>query len=225
MAQKPAVLANKLGLTFTQPELLTRALTHRSKERDNNERLEYLGDSILGYVIAHKLYDLFPAAQEGDLSRLRANLVNQTSLAQLAREYAIGDYLILGAGELKNGGDRRDSLLSDALEAIMGAVLKDKGTEQCEKWILALFAKKLAALDLNCSSKDAKTELQELMQVQKKALPSYELVAGSPGTRLFKVECTTALWHEPSAGQGVSIKKAEQEAAKKMLQLIKLATQ
>ena len=114
----------------------------------NNERLEYLGDSVLGFVIAQKLYEMFPDASEGDLSRLRASLVNQTSLAELAREHKLGDYLILGSGELKSGGYRRDSILSDALEAIMGALVKDQGIEPCRDWVLGLFASKLAELDL-----------------------------------------------------------------------------
>jgi ribonuclease-3 len=122
-------LAKTLGLHFNRPELLVTALTHRSMGANNNERLEFLGDSILGFVVAQKLYDSFPDASEGALSRLRASLVNQDSLAGLARKHHIGDYLILGSGELKSGGFRRDSILSDALEAIIGALFKDQGIE------------------------------------------------------------------------------------------------
>ena len=120
MIKSPNILAEKLGLKFNQPQLFSTALTHRSKGANNNERLEYLGDSVLGFVIAKKLFELFPNEGEGVLSRLRASLVNQTSLAELARQHKIGDYLILGTGELKSGGYRRDSILSDALEAIIG---------------------------------------------------------------------------------------------------------
>lgn len=192
-------------------------------EGKNNERLEYLGDSILGYVIAHKLYDQFPDAQEGDLSRLRASLVNQRSLAELAREHNIGNYLILGSGEVKSGGYRRDSILSDALEAIMGALLKDKGVAQCEEWILYLFAKKLMELDLRSSKKDPKTELQELMQSQKIELPNYELVkmSGVAHSQIFTVKCTTIILNKACVGVDVSRKKAEQGAAEKMLDMIK----
>ena len=126
MVKKPETLCNKLGLTFNEPQLFARALTHRSVGANNNERLEFLGDAILGFVIAQKLYDAFPASDEGTLSRLRASLVNESSLAELAREHQLGDYLLLGTGELKSGGFRRDSILSDAFEAIIGALFKDQ---------------------------------------------------------------------------------------------------
>ena len=189
----------------------------------NNERLEYLGDSVLGFVIAQKLYEMFPDASEGDLSRLRASLVNQTSLAELAREHELGDYLILGSGELKSGGYRRDSILSDALEAIMGALVKDQGIEQCRDWVLGLFASKLAELDLKKSQKDPKTQLQELMQARKIELPVYELVkmTGAAHEQVFSVKCTTILTDEACVGKGVSRKRAEQSAAEKMLLVIK----
>ena len=190
---------------------------------NNNERLEYLGDSVLGFVIAQKLYDMFPDASEGDLSRLRASLVNQTSLAELAREHNIGDYLILGSGELKSGGYRRDSILSDALEAIMGALVKDRGIEQCQDWVLNLFVNKLAELDLKKSQKDPKTQLQELMQARKIELPVYELVkmTGAAHEQTFSVQCTTIIADEFCVGTGVSRKRAEQSAAEKMLLVIK----
>ncbi len=164
MTKKPEQLASKLGLTFEQFQLFKMALTHRSVGASNNERLEFLGDSVLGFVIAEKLYEKFPAATEGQLSRLRASLVNQKSLAGLARQLNLGDYLILGSGELKSGGYRRDSILSDAIEAIMGAIVKDQGVEAARTWILELFAEKLSTLDLKKSQKDPKTRLQELIQ-------------------------------------------------------------
>ena len=223
MTRKPEILAKKLGLTFDQPQLFFMALTHRSMGARNNERLEYLGDSVLGFVIAKKLYEMFPDASEGDLSRLRASLVNQDSLAELARDHKLGDYLILGSGELKSGGYRRDSILSDALEAIMGALVKDQGIQACQDWVLTLFSRKLAELDLKKSQKDPKTLLQELMQARKTELPTYELVqmTGAAHEQIFSVKCVTMLASEPSIGTGVSRKRAEQAAAEKMLKLIK----
>jgi len=219
----PDVLAKRLGLGFEQPQFFIMALTHRSMGARNNERLEYLGDSVLGFVIAQELYDMFPDASEGDLSRLRASLVNQTSLAELAREHNIGDYLILGSGELKSGGYRRDSILSDALEAIMGALVKDQGIEQCRDWVLNLFVNKLAELDLKKSQKDPKTKLQELMQAKKIELPVYELVkmTGAAHEQTFSVKCTIVSADEACVGMGVSRKRAEQSAAEKMLLVIK----
>ncbi len=226
MIKESAILLKKLGLIFNKPQLFVMALTHRSMGANNNERLEYLGDSILGYVIAQKLYEMFPSASEGDLSRLRASLVNQTSLAELAREHKLGDYLILGSGELKSGGYRRDSILSDALEAIMGALVKDQGVLACQQWILHLFAGKLADLDLNNWQKDPKTQLQELMQSKKTELPTYELIkmTGAAHAQTFNIECKVVLFEETCVGSGVSRKKAEQAAAENMLKLINRKT-
>ena len=223
MIKTPEDLAKKMGLKFNQPPLLTHALTHRSMGAKNNERLEYLGDAILGFVIAEKLYELFPLASEGELSRLRASLVNQTALAELAREHHLGDYLILGSGELKSGGYRRDSILSDALEAIMGAYLQDQGVNITQAWILDLFAKKLSELDLKQSKKDPKTQLQELMQSKKVELPIYELVQmlGAAHAQTFSVKCSVPLIKEPCIAEGISRKRAEQAAAEKMLKRMK----
>lgn len=222
MIKKPEVLAKKLGLAFAQPQLFTMALSHRSVGAQNNERLEYLGDSVLGFVIAEKLYQLFPTAGEGALSRLRASLVNQTSLAELARQHNLGDYLILGSGELKSGGFRRDSILSDALEAIMGALLLDQGVDACRSWILTLFAEKLNELKIDNWSKDPKTRLQELMQARKQPLPSYELVSmsGVEHAQSFEVKCSVAVTQQSCTGVGISRKRAEQAAAEQMLTLL-----
>lgn len=222
MIKKPEILAGKLGLTFSDPNLFSMALTHRSVGSRNNERLEYLGDSVLGFVIAQKLYESFPEAGEGALSRLRASLVNQNSLAELARQHNIGDYLILGSGELKSGGFRRDSILSDALEAIMGALLKDQGVEVCRQWILQLFSDKLAALKVDDWNKDPKTRLQELMQASRKPLPVYELVSmsGADHAQTFEVKCSVAVTQNTCNGVGISRKKAEQAAAENMLNLL-----
>lgn len=227
MIKQPEILAKKLGLVFSDSRLFVTALTHRSMGAHNNERLEYLGDSVLGFVIAQKLYELFPEAGEGALSRLRASLVNQNSLAELARLHNLGDYLILGSGELKSGGFRRDSILSDALEAIMGAILKDQGINVCQNWILQLFADKLAALKADDWTKDPKTRLQELMQSKRKPLPVYELVgmSGADHAQTFEVKCSVVVTQEVCIGVGISRKKAEQAAAEKMLILLQTRDQ
>ena len=198
------------------------ALTHRSANSNNNERLEFLGDSILGFVIAQKLYDTFPDACEGVLSRLRASLVNQRSLAELARKHQVGDYLLLGSGELKSGGFRRDSILSDAMEAIMGALFKDQGIAACQQWIEQLFAEQLCSLTLENWQKDPKTQLQELMQSKKLELPEYTLMtmSGLAHEQTFKVKCTIPLVEQACIGTGISRKRAEQAAAELMLHLL-----
>ncbi|MDD5275704.1 MAG: ribonuclease III [Methylovulum sp.] len=225
MIKKPEALAKKLGLTFNDPKIFTTALTHRSFSANNNERLEFLGDSILGFVIAQKLYDQFPEASEGALSRIRASLVNETSLAELARKHQLGEYLLLGPGELKSGGFRRDSILSDALEAIMGALFKDQGIVACQQWIEILFADKLQGLSSTHGQKDPKTQLQELMQARKLDLPDYTLLTmtGPSHEQTFKVQCTISLIADISIGTGISRRKAEQAAAEKMLELLNKA--
>jgi ribonuclease III len=217
--RKPELLCKNLGLVFNQPQLFITALTHRSVGANNNERLEFLGDAILGFVIAQQLYDAFPGADEGTLSRLRASLVNESSLAELARKHNVGDYLYLGSGELKSGGFRRDSILSDALEAMIGALFKDQGIVRCQDWIVQLFMEKLQALSAENWQKDPKTQLQELMQSKKMDLPDYTLVdmSGLPHEQTFKVQCSVALIAESCVGMGVSRKKAEQSAAEMML--------
>ncbi|MCX7089228.1 MAG: ribonuclease III [Methylococcales bacterium] len=222
MIKASELLCNQLGLQFNNPELFVMALTHRSKGAKNNERLEFLGDAVLGFVIAQKLTELFPDASEGELSRLRASLVNQTSLASIARDHQLGDYLLLGSGELKSGGYRRDSILSDALESIMGALLKDQGIMVCQTWILRLFEEKLAQLTLENWSKDPKTLLQELMQAKQQELPEYRLLSmsGLAHQQTFKVECKVKLLNETTVSTGISRKRAEQASAEQMLQLL-----
>ena len=222
MIKKPEMLCKKLGLSFNNPQLFAMALTHRSAGAQNNERLEFLGDSILGFVIAQQLYELFPDASEGVLSRLRASLVNQSSLADLARKHQLGDYLQLGSGELKSGGFRRDSILSDALEAIMGALFKDQGIAACQQWIGQLFADKLKSLSLDNWQKDPKTQLQELMQSNKMELPEYTLItmSGLAHEQTFQVKCTIPLIADACIGTGATRKKAEQSAAEQMLELL-----
>ncbi len=220
MTKKPEVLSKKLGLIFDDPKLFTRALTHRSASSSNNERLEFLGDAILGFVIAEQLYNLFPDEPEGVLSRMRANLVNQRSLAEIARKQNVGDYLLLGSGELKSGGFDRDSILSDALEAIIAALYQDKGMDACQKWIPELFADKLQSLSLGNGQKDPKTRLQEFMQSKKLDLPQYELLtmSGLAHEQTFKVQCTISLLPTSSIGAGVTRKGAEQAAAEILLE-------
>ena len=212
-------LMYKLEYTFKNKKLLTEAITHRSAGNCNNERLEYLGDAILGFVIAEALFDKFPQAPEGILSRLRASLVNQESLADLARKHKLGDYLILGSGELKSGGYRRASILSDAVEAIMGAIIKDQGIESSKAWILDLFSERLDALCLDNWKKDPKTRLQEYLQARQLDIPHYTLISqeGLPHEQIFKVECSISLSDKKHVGSGVSRKKAEQHAAELML--------
>lgn len=224
MIKAPEQLCKKLGLQFNNPDLFVTALTHRSKGSKNNERLEFLGDSVLGFVIAYKLYELFPDADEGTLSRLRASLVNQTTLAGLARDHQLGDYLVLGSGELKSGGFRRDSILSDALESIMGALLKDQGIVACQQWILQLFSEKLTQLSLENWSKDPKTLLQELMQAKQLELPEYTLLSmsGLAHQQTFKVSCKVSMIAETTLATGISRKKAEQAAAEQMLLLLQI---
>lgn len=219
MIQEPTKLVQKLGLQFRDPALVRRALTHRSANPDNNERLEFLGDSVLGFVIAERLYEKFTGADEGVLSRLRATLVNQTSLANIARKVNLGDYLILGSGELKSGGYRRDSILSDAMEALIGALLIDQGMDACRLWIRALFSEQIDGLSVRDWKKDPKTRLQEIMQARGLELPIYLLksVVGQPHDQNFVVVCTVSLTDEICEGKGSSRKRAEQDAAEKML--------
>ncbi len=222
MIRDPETLRKKLGLKFTDTTLMQTALTHRSAAFPNNERLEFLGDSILGFVIAEYLYEKFPTADEGVLSRLRSNLVNQGSLAGIARGVELGDFLILGSGEMKSGGNRRDSILSDAIEALIGALYKDQGYECCKAWVLNLFAARIKDLALEYWDKDPKTRLQELMQSKGLQLPSYTLksTTGLAHQQSFCVECEVELLDQPQQGSGSSRKKAEQQAAQIVLDLL-----
>ena len=203
---------------FNDPSLADLALTHRSVGRPNNERLEFLGDAFLGAVVAEMLYEAHPNASEGELSRLRAQLVNGQSLAAIARELEFGDRLKLGPRELKSGGFRRESILADALEAMLAAVYLDGGFEACRQTVRRLFADRIAALPR--SSKDAKTRLQEHLQAGGWPLPCYELVAshGDDHAKQFDVRCVIA---EPvpldAEASGSSRRAAEQEAAEAVL--------
>lgn len=208
-------LARRLGHDFKQPDLLRQALTHRSYGQPNNERLEFLGDSVLNCVVAKELYRLFPRLPEGTLSRLRANLVNQQALAEIAQPLEFGEYLLLGEGELKSGGFRRPSILADALEASFGAVMLDAGFSAADSVISALFATKLAEINPKAEGKDPKTLLQEYLQGRKVDLPQYAVLAvlGEAHEQHFRVECHIPGLDIRSTGEGASRRAAEQEAA------------
>ncbi len=210
-----AGLCRRLAYDFTDPGLLERALTHRSKSGKNYERLEFLGDSVLNFIVSAELYERYPDLAEGDLTRLRAALVRQQTLAELARGLALGDCIELGSGELKSGGYDRDSILADTLEAVFGAVYRDGGMEPARRVIFALYDKSLAMLDPRTIPKDPKTQLQEYLQKHGAALPSYHIleVAGEPHNQRFVVECRVAGLTEAVRGEGASRRRAEQQAA------------
>jgi len=218
---KPAAeLARKLGTPCKDPELFELALTHRSCGKRNNERLEFLGDAILSFVIADDLYRRFPDAREGQMSRLRSRVVKGETLALIARDLGVGDYLRLGSGELKSGGFRRDSILADSVEAIIGAIYLDQGIEAAREFILHWFGSRLEQLDLNVTLKDAKTRLQEFLQSRRSPLPKYELVSveGEPHDQTFHIRCEVSLLKQPTEGRGSSRRQAEQDAARMALQ-------
>lgn len=213
-----AALCRHLGYEFHSPRLLEEALTHRSSGGRHNERLEFLGDALLNCVIAEELFKAYPYATEGELSRLRASLVKEDTLARLARDLSLGDYLRLGSGELKSGGFRRASILADALEAIFGAVYLDSDFETCRRLILRLYRQCLADLPAVDELKDPKTRLQEYLQSRQQGLPVYQVVevTGEPHAQNFKVECI--IDNRRTMAMGKSRRKAEQEAARQALE-------
>lgn len=208
-------LLKKLQYSFSDTSLLEEALTHRSHSSKNNERLEFLGDGILNFVIADELFKMYPEVQEGDLSRLRATLVNKDSLAEIAHYLTLGDVIRLGSGELKSGGFRRPSILADTVESIFGAVYCDSGFEACRKLIKRMYANRLASsVDLQ-SLKDPKTQLQELLQSRRFSLPDYQVtkITGQAHAQVFHVKCTIDKMKIEVNGEGKSRRKAEQVAA------------
>jgi ribonuclease III len=209
----------RLGYTLHDLALFRAALTHRSAAGANNERLEFLGDAVLNLVIAHQLYEAFPQASEGDLSRLRARLVSREPLAELAVDLGVGATLQLGSGELKSGGFRRQSILADALEALCGAVFLDGGPGAAAALIERLFAPRIAALPPPEQLKDAKTRLQEYLQSRSLTLPRYRVleVEGEDHAQTFRVSCEVADLELRVEGGGSSRRRAEQEAAAHML--------
>lgn len=209
-------LSKQLAYNFQQAALLRQALTHRSHGSPHNERLEFLGDSVLSLAISSKLIHDYPKLSEGDLSRVRAHLVKEPTLAEIAQTLQLGDYLFLGEGELKSGGFRRPSLLADALEAIIGAIYLDGGFEAVCQVIENLYAPIIAKLDPKKLSKDPKTQLQEYLQSRKLPLPQYKITAteGEAHEQHFKLECIIPELSIHAPGEGASRRKAEQEAAK-----------
>lgn len=219
------ILSKNLGYNFNNLELLERALRHRSVGKTSNERLEFLGDSVLNFIIAAELYYRYPDMKEGDLSRLRANLVNGEILADLASELNIGSFLQFGSGELRSGGPRRKSIIADAMEAIIGAIYLDGGFDIVQCRVISWFTKRLDET-AGIVQKDPKTLLQELLQMRKLPLPTYTLVStlGASHSQIFTVKCTVFGINEATTGVGPSKRRAEREAAEKMLAKSKAIT-
>ena len=205
-----------IGHAFNDPGLLKQALTHRSAGSPNNERLEFLGDSIVNMMVAQALYERWPKADEGALTRARAELVREGALAVIARELQLGERLILGPGEMKTGGHRRDSILADALEAVVAAIYLDAGFAACQAVVLPWFSASMQALPATGKpEKDPKTRLQEWLQARQKALPLYELVSesGDDHAKTFRVRCGVTDPAVSTEGEGASRRLAEQQAA------------
>lgn len=215
-------LNNKIGYSFNNVALLEQAMTHRSHKGQHNERLEFLGDSILSFVIANELYKRFPKSREGDLSRMRSTLVRGQTLAEFGIEFNLGDYLRLGPGELKSGGYRRESTLADAVEAIIGAVFLDSDIDTCSNLILNWYQARLDDISPGLNQKDPKTLLQEYLQARKLPLPNYTVIdtKGQAHNQTFTVECVVEGMNN-IVSVGSSRRKAEQKAAEKALKIIK----
>ena len=222
ISQRQQVLCKQLQVTFNNADILQQALTHRSVGTNNNERLEYLGDAILSFIIAEELFRRFPQAKEGKLSRLRASLVKGVTLAEIARELNLGEVLILGPGELKSGGFRRESILADAVEAIFGALYLDSGLDTAKILILQLFDERLNAIDVTETVKDPKTRLQELLQSRKQPLPIYTVkeVKTAENQPVFEASCQVSILEKVIVAKGSSHRKAEQKTAERVLTLI-----
>jgi ribonuclease-3 len=217
------LLQKAINYKFNELSLLKQALTHRSAHHKHNERLEFLGDAILGSVIATELYTKFPKADEGQLSRLRAFLVKEKALSELATELNFSQFLILGSGELKSGGFRRASILSDTFEAIIGAVLLDSNYQMAQYYILNLYQQKLADLSLTMAEKDPKTKLQEWLQARSHNTPVYDVTrsVGKDHAKTYWVKCRLDYQNIQVEGFGASLRKAEQDAADKAMNQIK----
>lgn len=223
MASKPLKqLQNRIGYTFREQATLELALRHRSMGSKNNERLEFLGDSVLGFVVASELYQRFPQASEGQMSRMRAHLVKGKTLAKLAHELEIGTCLVLGSGELKSGGHRRDSILADTVEAILGGVYLEAGIDTCRELVLRWYAERIDRVSPDTIDKDPKTRLQEWLQARQLALPDYAIISttGADHDQTFEVSCTITLKHNETmraVEKSNSRRRAEQKAADDIL--------
>lgn len=215
-------LSQRIGYEFKDESLIELALTHRSKGGKNNERLEFLGDSIVNFVVAEALFHKFPEAKEGKLSRLRAGLVRGTTLAELGRDFDLGEFLVLGSGELKSGGFNRESILADAIEAIIGAIYLDAGMDAVTERIHAWYGERLTGLRMDDVVKDSKTQLQEYLQKSQNRLPKYEVIEvfGQAHDQKFKVSCRVEALPEVTLGIGSSRRIAEQNAALKALKAL-----
>lgn len=222
MSNTQTAFSRRIGHSFRDPSLLELALTHRSYGGDNNERLEFLGDSIVNFVIGEALFQRFPEAREGQLSRLRARLVKGQTLAELGREFSLGECLHLGSGEMKSGGYRRDSILADGVEAVIGAIYLDAGMDAVKARVLSWYGTRLEAINLQDTQKDPKTRLQEFLQSRQVPLPRYAVVAveGEAHDQTFTVECHVEMLTEHTVGVGASRRHAEQQAAEKALALL-----
>jgi ribonuclease III len=216
-------LARKLGYTFNDGNRLKIALTHRSSHEKNNERMEFLGDSIVNFIIAEALFEQFPEAQEGELSRWRATLINRDTLADIGRDFELGRFLHLGPGELKSGGSERKSILSCAMEAIIGAIYLDSDFITVKQCVLSWYEPLLHSLSNSGSHKDPKTVLQEYLQGLRKPLPVYavDAIEGEAHQQVFIVSCQISGLEEKSIGRGTSRRRAEQNAAENMLGIIR----
>lgn len=222
MRQDPQRLSRQLGHDFADPRLLDDALTHRSAQARHNERLEFLGDAVLGLVVAEALWRRFPQATEGELSRLRAQLVNRETLARVAQELGIGQYLRLGAGELRSGGHARESILADAVEAILAALYLDGGLEVTRAVVERLLGARIVVLSPETQRKDAKTRLQEWLQARHLALPAYEVLdtTGEDHAQTFVVRCVVDALGTTATAAGPNRRKAEQLAAERLLETL-----
>lgn len=222
MKKAASWLANTLQYRFESAELLQQALTHRSASHRNNERFEFLGDAVLGFIISDIVYRLHPDAPEGDLSKLRASLVKDESLAELALGLGLGEHLILGSGEHKTGGHRRESILADALEAIFAAVFLDSGIDAAKTVIERVYEQRIMNLPDIADLRDPKTRLQEWLQARKMVLPIYDLVgeSGKDHNKRFTISCTVGDRAATTEGTSTTRRKAEQRAAQEMFTLI-----
>ena len=215
-------VSRRLGYIFKTVAHLELALTHRSVGSKNNERLEFLGDSIVNFIIGEALFQQFPTAREGQLSRLRARMVKGKTLAEVAREFSLGEHLRLGTGEMKSGGHRRESILADAMEAVIGAIYLDGGLDSVRACVLSWYQSRLSALDLQDTLKDPKTRLQEALQARQWALPQYTVVAveGDAHDQTFTVSCYIDALALTAKGRGSSRRYAEQHAAEQALAML-----
>ena len=223
MDSRLEALQERSGYRFSRPELLRRALTHRSFGADHNERLEFLGDAVLSVAISSLLFERFSGSDEGDLTRVRAHLVREDSLHRVALALGLPEVLRLSEGEARGGGAQRPSILADALEALIGATFVDGGFDQAQALVQRLFGEVIVTTDLEAWSKDAKTELQEWLQARRLPVPAYRISAtrGQAHAQTFEVECAVPALALTQQGEGRSRRHAEQEAARRMIDLLK----